>query len=970
MNQITPSPGNVIRARHRLWRVDDVRKNIAYVTSIDGGDTEQHQFYIPLEEIKRGQLERPDPNRVGTPQFNDLLLRAYRLSMLHGTAPLLSLQRSSVIPTDYQLVPVVMALDMPRVRLLIADDVGLGKTIEAGLIVTELLARQRARNLLVICPANLREQWREQLRRFFHLDARIISSRHRRQMERELPVGANPWEFYPFLITSVDYAKESSIKHQILAQRWDIVVIDEAHGVAKPHQNTPDEEVEMERWKFAQELAQSEKVNHLLLLTATPHSGYTDSYASLLRLLDVGAVSGPDHLPQIHREVARKHVCQRRRRDLEQWFSSGDGQASPFPERDQAEIIVPIGNAEREAIKAIREYGAAVMETALGTRHYYIAQWTVLHLHRRGLSSPEALRRSLKRREESLQQRRNRLEIDANEADPTVPAEVARANVLDTDTGERIDEEEAGRRVERMLYGSPEAIDAELELIAKALEAARKVTPKHDSKLKKLLTEVLPEQLRIYPKVLIFTKYKDTLEYLEQQIRRHSAFKGIEVHTLHGDMNERQRREGFAKFEKAEKAVLIATDCISEGVNLQHACAQIIHYELPWNPNRLEQRNGRVDRFGQREPVVYIRTLVMDERLDMAMLRLLVQKAAAIRSEYGWCPPYFADEREIIRILEAKGLAPIGPDGQLAFSFEDSGGEDDGLELYPRDALQRIHSESFYGQTDIQLPDVQQRLRKTYDTVASPEQVCEFVHSALSRFGCIVSENDDGTYRIVVNEPNLQMADTDNTVERATFDPKVALDDPEVIVLDLGHPLVRRLIDVVKLSVFRHERHYGRTAYRVTPDVEEVTALLYVLARYQVKTKPVSIIEELIPLVLPVYSDRPLPSAQAEALLNAKLSPQTRTTDEVCKTLADLLERNDLEPIIARAVDERKAEIVAERREWLRAMGTDGEEPMGLDTAPTSETPQASQLPEWLKGVDQLEVASTDLLTITLFYPG
>jgi hypothetical protein len=143
-----------------------------------------------------------------------------------------------------------------------------------------------------------------------------------------------------------------------------------------------------------------------------------------------------------------------------------------------------------------------------------------------------------------------------------------------------------------------------------------------------------------------------------------------------------------------------------------------------------------------------------------------------------------------------------------------------------------------------------------------------------------------------------------------------------------------------------------------------------VLARYQVKTKPVSIIEELIPLVLPVYSDRPLPSAQAEALLNAKLSPQTRTTDEVCKTLADLLERNDLEPIIARAVDERKAEIVAERREWLRAMGTDGEEPMGLDTAPTSETPQASQLPEWLKGVDQLEVASTDLLTITLFYPG
>ncbi|NLC58916.1 MAG: DEAD/DEAH box helicase, partial [Armatimonadetes bacterium] len=193
MNRTALAPGTVIRNRHRLWRVDAINGDEAFVTSIDGGDTERHRFYIPFEDIQPGRMALPDPKRVGYPQANELLLRAYRLSMLHGTAPLLSLQRSSVIPTDYQLVPVVMALDMPRVRLLIADDVGLGKTIEAGLIVTELLARQRARNLLVICPANLREQWREQLRRFFHLDARIISSRHRRQMERELPVGANPW---------------------------------------------------------------------------------------------------------------------------------------------------------------------------------------------------------------------------------------------------------------------------------------------------------------------------------------------------------------------------------------------------------------------------------------------------------------------------------------------------------------------------------------------------------------------------------------------------------------------------------------------------------------------------------------------------------------------------------------------------------------------------------------------------------
>jgi hypothetical protein len=168
-----------------------------------------------------------------------LLLAAFRLALIHGAAPLVSLQRSRVIPKDYQIVQVVMALRQPRVRMLIADDVGLGKTIEAGLIVTELLARGLANRLLVICPANLREQWQEALDYFFHLDARIISSRHIREMERELPAGANPWAHCRALITSVDFAKQPALKGQILEQRWDIVIVDEAHAAAKPHLSHP-----------------------------------------------------------------------------------------------------------------------------------------------------------------------------------------------------------------------------------------------------------------------------------------------------------------------------------------------------------------------------------------------------------------------------------------------------------------------------------------------------------------------------------------------------------------------------------------------------------------------------------------------------------------------------------------------------------------------------------------------------------
>ncbi len=210
------SPGSVIRNRSRLWRVDAQEGDVLIATSIDGGEAEQTRFYVPFEDIRPGRLEPPSPDIVGHPGAQDLLLRAYRLSLLHGTAPLISLQRSRVIPKDYQLVPVVMALEMGRVRMLIADDVGLGKTIEAGLIITELLARQMATRLLVIVPANLREQWREALDYFFHIPARIISARHRREMERELPAGANPWEHYRFLITSVDYAKQAGVKNQIL----------------------------------------------------------------------------------------------------------------------------------------------------------------------------------------------------------------------------------------------------------------------------------------------------------------------------------------------------------------------------------------------------------------------------------------------------------------------------------------------------------------------------------------------------------------------------------------------------------------------------------------------------------------------------------------------------------------------------------------------------------------------------------
>jgi hypothetical protein len=392
----------------------------------------------------------------------------------------------------------------------------------------------------------------------------------------------------------------------------------------------------------------------------------------------------------------------------------------------------------------------------------------------------------------------------------------------------------------------------------------------------------------------------------------------------------------------------------------------VIHYELPWNPNRLEQRNGRVDRFGQRKPVVTIRTMVMDETLDAAILKVLVEKAARIRSDYGFAPPYFGDETTILNLLKDYGVR-LGP---KQLSLFDLGGpslldvaQGRAADPFDDETLERMQGDSFYGQTHVSLPEIERRLEETAQTVGSPEQVQAFVFSGLSRFGCPVTQNADGSYRIGLTEPALQTASMGDAIKRATFDPEWALDDPDVTLLDVGHPLVRRLIEEVKQIAFREEFvsdasapfHYGRTACLVTPDVEEVTALFHLLARYVVNTDPTSIVEELLPIAVLMYGLEPkaITGEGLAALLNPKPSDQTRTDSEVREALRDALCLSELDSLLEGAVEERREQLVAERKRMRRQMEQQG----------------GSQPAEWLEGIDDLAPGSFDLLTVTVLFP-
>ena len=544
------NPGMLVQARRRLWRVDSQQDSILYLTALDESSL-QTRLYLPLESVQPGQLPMPDPNIVGSPQSLELMLRSFRLSMLHSTAPMLALQRSRAIPVAYQLVPLVMALGQQPVRMLIADDIGLGKTIEAGLIISELMARGLTRRILVVCPANLREQWQQALDYFFHIDANIFSRNERRYLERDLPAGSNLLEFYPTYIVSVDYAKSPEIKAQILEVPWDIVLVDEAHQIAKPHQTGPDQHVRMERWELGKALAVSDKIKHLLLLTATPHNGYTDTFASLLRLLNVGAIEGPEYDPIIRRNVAHHHIVQRRREDVHEWLKdSGNGQ-STFPERDQKEEFISISGEERQVIEAVNRYGALVLQNASTARAQIrvLAGWTVLHLHKRALSSPEALRRSLKNRRAALQRRLD----EQTEVDAGLPSEAARANVLDEDVGEQYDEEEIVDRSEKVVPGDPQALQAEFKALDELDALAAKVTPSKDSKLQHLLRNMLRPRLAQKHKLIIFTRYRDTMAYIADQVGKSPLYSHVHVETLHGGLNDNQRKEALKRFEFGQR---------------------------------------------------------------------------------------------------------------------------------------------------------------------------------------------------------------------------------------------------------------------------------------------------------------------------------------------------------------------------------------------------------------------------------
>jgi superfamily II DNA or RNA helicase len=526
--------GDVVRARRRTWRVADVRSydtcQVVALTEAGRSDARRCELVLPYDSFEIVCQPSTTLRRVNTSRWR----RAARALVARGgIAGLLQTARAAAIDIlPHQLAPAVAVLRGDGCRLLLADDVGLGKTIEACLLIAELRARGVADRVIVLAPPGLRDQWRNELVERFRVQTTIADFRAVRERMATVPPDVNPWTTWPVAIASIDYVKRPEVLRAVLNAAWDVVVVDEAHRVAN----------DGERRQATAAL--TARAGYVVLLTATPHSGNTAAFESLCSLGSQG--------------------------DRLLTFRRSRGSLSAAVRRSIHRLRVGSTPAERRMFSRLETFAKAVRaEHGEASRDMWIA---LALLHKRAYSSPHALHLSVTRRLESL------ADDSSTGTQMLLPLD---------DLGEESADEAPDWHAALGLADR----DRERGLLT-AIAGAAAIAANAESKI-----HVIRRLLRrIAEPAIVFTEYRDTLAWLARHLRE-------PVLLLHGGLSRGERVAIVNAFTNGDARLLLATDAAGEGLNLHHRCRVVINLELPWNPMRLEQRIGRVDRIGQRRAV-------------------------------------------------------------------------------------------------------------------------------------------------------------------------------------------------------------------------------------------------------------------------------------------------------------------------------------------------------------------------------
>lgn len=727
MSDTAFQPGSLVQARGREWVVlPETGEEILHLRPLGGSEDDKAVIYLPLEadQPKSATFPPPDPTKAGGRIATMLLRDAMRLKLRAGAGPFRSFGNLSVEPRAYQLVPLLMALKLDVVRLLIADDVGVGKTIEAGLIAREMLDRGEIAHMAVICAPHLCDQWRDELASKFNIQAEVVRTGTASRLERGLPAGTSIFDAYSFTVVSLDYIKSDRRRDDFLHRCPEFVIVEEAHSCIQGSGTS-----RHQRYQLLKGLAEDAD-RHMVMLTATPHSGDEEAFYNLLGLLDpryhaLRDATG-EQRENLRRDLA-SHFVQRRRPDIAEWKD-----ATIFPDRETREETYTLTGDWGRLFEEVLDYARGIVSRAmgLGALRERMSWWTALALLRCVSSSPEAAVSALRNRlekAEGLSEQEQLEDLEQQAAETVLDGEAE--DILTFDEAEP-----AGRLDE------PDETDEDAVLLNGLIERAMTLHgPNRDPKIATLIDQ-LKDLLKDEFTPVIFCRYIATAHYVAEHLADAFGKAGYEVVAVTGELTPEEREERIEALGEHDKRILVATDCLSEGINLQRLFDAVVHYDLTWNPTRHEQREGRVDRFGQ--PKTVVRALMLygeNNPVDGAVLKVILRKAEKIRKELGVSVPMPEDSNKIMQALMEAVLLTAGPQQQLELALDHV---DAPLEREWQSAKERAkQSQTIFAQRRLRPDDVLPEWRKAVSVLGGEGAVERFLRRACGRLGAPVDSS-------------------------------------------------------------------------------------------------------------------------------------------------------------------------------------------------------------------------------------
>jgi superfamily II DNA or RNA helicase len=836
------APGDLVHARGREWvALPSPEPDWLCLRPLSGAEADIQLLHPALERepVRPARFSLPETTQLATRDAARLLSDALHLSMRRGAGPFRSAGRLGFEPRAYQLVPLLMALRLPTVRLLIADDVGIGKTIEGGLILRELIDRGEADRATVLCPPHLVEQWTGELRSKFDLHAVAVTASSAARLERGLPSSQTLFETYPWTVVSLDYIKAEQRRESFARACPSLVLVDEAHASVGTHLGR------QQRFELLRRLA-GDSERHMILLTATPHSGDEAAFDRLLGLLD-RQFEGANLEDEAFRVRLARHFVQRRRADIVEgeW-----GEQRAFPRHETTECTYGLGAAHGAFHEAVLDYCLEVIEGAgIDERRQRLAFWGTLALMRCVGSSPAAAASAL----------RNRLMTEASRLEEQVFDD-------DADEADAVDVEPASGLTESGPLGN---------LIAAAERLTKEPDPKLDAVVKALKPLVAEGANPV-----IFCRFIATADHVGAGLRK--AFPRLAVDVVTGALTADERRARVEAMGEAEQRLLVATDCLSEGINLQMIFDTVVHYDLSWNPTRHQQREGRVDRFGQ--PAERVRSVLLyspDSAIDGAVLEVILRKAEAIRKATGVTVPLPEERGAVTGALMKAVLLRKKSSRQLAFDFSSDA---QAIEMRWRNAeAGEKRSRARFAQHAIKPQEVVPEWRRWRELLGGPSEVQRFVERAMSRLDAPLEPVRQGSTAAHLDA--LPPAIRERLAGRGyTGNRKICFVEPAVPgaeTVTRNHPVPAILAEALLEGALDPSSSpvpaLGRMGAWRTPVVKTVTTVALLRLRYKItvhgRRERLLLAEEAAAVALEPGSDRVIAEgAAARALLEAEAS--------------------------------------------------------------------------------------------------